>query len=259
MKEETISVNGKSIHTRQSEGHDSAYPTLLCIHGNLGSGRWFEPLLADYPGHAVAPDMPNFGQSDHIDACTIPAYAGWVAAIMDTLGIGSAAVLGHSLGGAVAMELLVRKPALVERLILVDSSPIDGLVTPKEHYPAIEAYKADKNILAQALRTVVPTIKDEAFFAKLVDDAWAMNRECFIGHAEALADAVYTEKLKGVAIPTDVISGGLDVLITTERAHEMATFFGGGAHRFPASGHSPMVEIPDEFNELIRTILRGEA
>ena len=257
MNEEKVTVNGKSIHIRQSKKVDAAYPTLLCIHGNLGSGRWFEPLLADYPGHAIAPDMPNFGQSDHIDTCTIPSYAEWIAHIADSLGISSAAVLGHSLGGAVAMELLVQNPELVDRLILVDSSPIGGLITPKEHYPAIEAYKSDKTILAQALKTVVPTIKDEEFFDKLVDDAWAMNRECFIGHAETLGKAVYTERLKGVSVPTDVISGELDVLITEERANEMATFFGGSAHRFQACGHSPMVEVPEAFNELIKTILRG--
>lgn len=259
MNEREITVQGKRIHLRESERADASFPTLVCIHGNLGSGRWFEPLLARYPGRAVAPDMPNFGQSDHIGDWTMAAYANWIAAICDGVGIDRAAVLGHSLGGAVAMELLASHPALVERLILVDSSPVDGLFTPKEHYPAIEAYKADKTILSQALKTVVPTIKDEQFFAQLVDDAWKMNRDCFIGHAEELGKADFTTRLRGASVPVAVMRGAHDILITEERAQKLADFFGGTLETFATSGHSPMVEVPDEFAERVTALLRASA
>ncbi|MFW6212174.1 MAG: alpha/beta fold hydrolase [Spirochaetota bacterium] len=258
MTERTITVAGKTVYVRESGGA-TPLPTLLCIHGNLGSGRWFEPLLERYPGRAIAPDMPNFGQSEHIDECSMAAYARSITAICDELGVERAAVLGHSLGGAVAMELLATYPALVERLILVDSSPIDGLVTPKEHYPAIEAYKADKAVLAAALKTVVPMAKDEAFFIKLVEDGWKMNRECFIGHAEELGKADYRKRLEGATTPVNVMRGAHDILITEERAQTLATFFGATLDTFEASGHSPMVEVPDEFAATLASRLRETA
>jgi branched-chain amino acid transport system permease protein len=259
MTERKITVDGKQIHIRESEGTDASFPVLLCIHGNLGSGRWFEPLMAAYPGRCIAPDMPNFGQSDHLNEWTIAAYASWIAKICDAIGVTDLAVLGHSLGGAVAMELLAAYPVLVRRLILVDSSPIDGLITPKEYYPAIEAYKSDKNILGQALKAVVPMIQDEEFFQKLLDDAWKMNRDCFIGHAEELAGADYRERLRGVEVAVSVFRGAHDALITAEHADHLAAFFGGAVHTFVASGHSPMVEIPLEFTEKLVEILREEA
>jgi branched-chain amino acid transport system permease protein len=259
MNERTITVADTSIYIRESAATDESLPTLLCIHGNLGSGRWFEHVLDAYPGRAVAPDMPNFGRSDHIDDWSMPAYANWIRAIADALGTERAVILGHSLGGAVAMELLASHPELVERLILVDSSPIDGLFTPKEHYPAIEAYKADKAILAQALKTVVPMIKDEAFFAQLVDDAWKMNRDCFIGHAEELGKADFTTRLRGASVPVAVMRGAHDILITDEKAKALADFFGGTLETFATSGHSPMVEVPDEFAERVTALLRTSA
>ncbi len=271
MKEHTIAVRGKSIHVRESAGvdtpdtqdaRDASFPTLLCIHGNLGSGRWFEPLFAEYPGRAVAPDLPNFGESDHIDGFSMRVYAEWLVTICETLGVAASgrplAVLGHSLGGAVAMELLYRRPALVSRLVLVDSSPVEGLVTPKQYHPAIEAYKADKAVLAAALRTMVPTLTDAEFFDKLVDDAWKMNRDCFIGHAEQLGNADYREKLAGVGTPVHVLRGDGDPLITERRAAETAAFFGSTVYTFAGCGHSPVIEQPERFNAVLLDILRED-
>jgi len=256
MNERTLTIEGKTIYLRESSGTEPALPTLLCVHGNLGSGRWFEHLLDTYPGRAIAPDMPNFGRSDHIDEWSMVAYAHWIKATCEELGVEQAAILGHSLGGAVAMELLATYPALVERLILVDSSPIDGLVTPEEHYPAIEAYKADKSILAAALKTVVPMVKDEGFFAELVEDAWKMNRDCFIGHAQELGKADFRTRLAGAELPVHVMRGAHDILITEERAGTLADFFSATLDTFESSGHSPMVEVPDEFASTLTSRLR---
>lgn len=258
MQEREITVNGTAIHVRESDG-GAGYPPLLCIHGNLGSGRWFEPFAAEYRGRVIAPDMPNFGSSGHINEWSVGAYGRWMGAICDALGLGRAVVLGHSLGGAVAMELLAERPGLVERLILVDSSPVEGLFTPPEYYPAIEAYKSDKAVLAQALRSVVPYAKDEEFFGLLVDDAWKMNRDCFIGHAETLGKADYRTRLRGASVPVDVLYGAHDVLITDERARATAEFFGASVHRFETSGHSPMVETPQEFARVVDGIVGGAA
>ena len=259
MTKKTIRLRDKKILVREGSGTDASLPVLVCIHGNLGSGRWFAKFLDTYPGRAVAPDMPNFGESEHIKTCTMAGYADWIAAIMAALGIERAAVLGHSLGGAVAMELLASRPELVSQLILVDSSPLEGLVTPKEYHPAIEAYKADKLILAQALAGIAPMNADEAFFAELVDDAWQMNRACFIGHAEELGTADYTERLAATSIPVAVFRGAHDVLITADHADRLASHLGGSVRTFAASGHSPMVEVPDEFGQAVLETVRGTA
>jgi len=257
MIAENLRLDGVSIHLRSKEGWDPSWPDLVCVHGNLGSGRWFEGLIAAYPGRVIAPDLPNFGDSGPAGDCSIGTYGGWVLAIARAKGFSRAAYLGHSLGGAVAMEALARAPDAVSSLVLVDPSPVEGLVTPKEHYPAIEAYKADKAVLARALRGVVPTLADEALFAALVDDAWKMRRDCFIGHAEALAVADFRQRLAGARLPVSVAVGEKDVLISEAKARETADFFSAELTVIPDCGHGPMVEKPEPFNRFVLDALRG--
>jgi pimeloyl-ACP methyl ester carboxylesterase len=54
-----------------------------------------------------------------------------------------------------------------------------------------------------------------------------------------------------------VLRGAHDILITEERGQKLADFFGGTLDTFGASGHSPMVEVPDEFAERVTTLLRA--
>lgn len=252
-------IDGITIHMRSTyapgrQNSGAAFP-LVCIHGNLGSGRWFEPLFDRYRGPLIAPDLPNFGQSDSIDSWEIADYADWVERICRTEGITRAAVLGHSLGGAVAMELLARRETLAEQIILVDSAPVDGLVTPESYYPAIEAYRRDKEHLRKALRTVMPAMKDQKLFEALVDDAWQMNPKCFIGHAQALGRANFTSKLSGLSIPALVMYGSQDTLIGEHRARATASFFDAELLIFENCGHSPPVELPEEFAAAIEEFL----
>jgi pimeloyl-ACP methyl ester carboxylesterase len=117
-----INVNGVELHyTAMGQG-----PTILLIHGLNGSTfsfRHLAPLLAD--GYRVlALDLMGFGYSErppHAEYSLV-AQAHLVNGFLDALGIEKAVVLGHSLGGAVAMHLAVMFPERVGRLILVDSA-----------------------------------------------------------------------------------------------------------------------------------------
>lgn len=247
MEQKTITIDQLNVHLRISEGSDPSQPPVVCIHGNLGSGRWFEPLMELYPGPMAAADLPNFGQSSHSDRHSIADYGHWAAAIIARLGWDRPVVLGHSLGGAVAMEVAATRPELIGPLVLVNSSPVEGLVTPKEHYPLIEMYKGNKEVLAQALKGVVPRLENQQFFAQLVDDAWAMAPHCFIGHAEALALADYRNRLGGYDSGVAVIYGTEDLLITPAINKATAEFFGASEYPLENAGHSPMVEDPEAF------------
>lgn len=117
-----ISVDGVELHyTETGQG-----PPILLIHGLNGctfSFRHLAPLLSD-GFRVLALDLMGFGYSErplHADYSLV-AQARLVSGFLDALGIEKASVLGHSLGGAVAMHFAVMFPDRVEKLILVDSA-----------------------------------------------------------------------------------------------------------------------------------------
>jgi len=252
MREDLVTVKGRRLHFREAgEGR----PVVL-VHGNTGSSRWFV-RIEEIPGvRFIAPDLPNFGESDGIGAVEIDEYAAYLLAFLDALSIRTATVVGHSLGGAVAMSLALSNPQRVTRLLLIDSAPIAGLVTPEEHYPAIEQYRANRQLLAQALRFVVPHLSDERFFEELVDDAQRMHPDAFVGNARALARYDYTKEAGRFDRPVLFIVGAEDVLVTEAMAQETARSFPLGRSRtLPGVGHSVIVEDPRLFREILADFL----
>jgi branched-chain amino acid transport system permease protein len=259
MEQQYVTVNGVEMCYLQSgpgPGADGA-PAAVLIHGNTGSNLWYSRAM-DVPGlSCYAPDMPNFGCSGHIDTADIDTYADYVKAFADALGLEAPVIVGHSLGGAVAMSYALRYPEAVSKLMLVDSAPPDGLQTPEEHYPIIEQYKNDRNLLKQALGGLLPSLTDDAFFDELVDRGMAMNPIAFSGNARALARFDYADRTASFTKPVLVVVGKKDLLITEEIGQKTAAAFPNA--RFEALddvGHAVMVEDPPRFAELLGRFAR---
>ncbi len=102
-------------------------PPLVVLHGMLGSSRNWQTAGRDLAArwHVLAPDMRNHGSSPHDDTMTYEAMADDVREWLDAQGLGRVALMGHSMGGKVAMMLACRQPDRVERLTVVDIAPKD--------------------------------------------------------------------------------------------------------------------------------------
>ncbi|TCZ58567.1 alpha/beta fold hydrolase [Roseicella aquatilis] len=110
---------------------------LVLLHGLFGSaGNWGaiqKRLAATH--RVIALDLRNHGASGRAAAMDYPAMADDVAETLRALGAAPAAVLGHSMGGKVAMALALAQPALVERLVVADIAPVT-------YPPALRGYVA---------------------------------------------------------------------------------------------------------------------
>jgi esterase len=102
-------------------------PPLVILHGMLGSSRNWQTAGAELAAHfqVFALDLRNHGRSPHADDMGYGALADDVLAWLDTQGLARVTLLGHSLGGKVAMRLACRSPQRVTRLIVVDIAPRD--------------------------------------------------------------------------------------------------------------------------------------
>ncbi len=125
-------------------------PALLLVHG-IGddSSTWQDviPHLAE-KYTVIAPDLLGHGRSDKPRAdYSVAAYANGMRDLLSVLGIESVTVIGHSLGGGVAMQFAYQFPHMVERLVLVAS----GGVT-KDVHPALRLISVP--IVSEALRVL---------------------------------------------------------------------------------------------------------
>lgn len=103
-------------------------PSAIFLHGIGGDGTSWLPELEALAGHwrAVAWDMPGYGGSPTLPEMNFPALAGALKDLLGRLGIERAHLVGHSIGGMVALEFAVRFPESVESLVLYATSPAFG-------------------------------------------------------------------------------------------------------------------------------------
>lgn len=118
-------------HYRVVDGIRTRYLTagegdvVLLIHGLGGFAEYWQPLIdALSPDHrVVALDLPGFGRSEKLRdrLYTYQTFAPFVLSFLDALGVSTAALVGHSLGGGIALQAAIIAPARVTKLVLVSS------------------------------------------------------------------------------------------------------------------------------------------
>lgn len=102
-------------------------PTYLALHYWAGSGREFDQLRALLPAgtQLLAPDLPGFGQQAAPSGFdySVNSYADWVAAFASEQQLTDYVLIGHSMGGKIALALAARQPAGLRGLVLLSPSP----------------------------------------------------------------------------------------------------------------------------------------
>ena len=135
-------VNGINLYY---EIHGSGRPLIL-LHGGLGSGEMFGPvlpLLAERH-QVVAVDLQGHGRTADIDRpIDVRLMAGDIAALIDHLRLATPDVVGYSLGGGVALQTAAKYPAKVRRLVLVSAN-----MRPDAIYAEMRAQQGQVNASA---------------------------------------------------------------------------------------------------------------
>lgn len=140
-------------------------PPLIILHGLLGSSRNWQTAGRDLAAHfhVCALDLRNHGESFHAREMSYAIMAADVIAWMDTQGIARAHLLGHSMGGKIAMRLACEHPGRVEKLVVVDIAP---KAYPRSHMRDFEAMNgldlATLTSREEAERRIEPLVADWA-------------------------------------------------------------------------------------------------
>jgi pimeloyl-ACP methyl ester carboxylesterase len=251
-------------------------PAVLLIHGISGdSDAWvrvLHPLAA--AGHEViAPDMPGAGDSerqrgDH----SLGAHASMLRDLLTAIDRGPVTVVGHSLGGGMAMQFAYQFPEMVERLVLVDSGGLGREVSPLIRaalLPGAERFLSLAN--GEEVRSAVAgmgRLLDRVGLKPSSDVTEALRgvgslqdrdrREAFVRTARSVISlggqrVSANDKLYLAAhVPTMIVWGERDKLIPVDHAHAAHEAMPGSRlELFPTAGHFPMLDDPERFTALL--------
>ena len=272
MRETEIRLHGHRLHYRIG----GRGPLLVLVHGITNSSATWEPVLATLGRRftVIAPDLLGHGDSAKPRGdYSLGANASLLRDFMLALGHERATIVGHSLGGGIAMQFAYQFPDRIERLVLVSSGGLGRHVTPLLRAVALPGAEFVLPLLASE-----PLVNAGAKIGGLIDrigvrlgsDIAAMAtgfaslqdieaRRAFVQTARAVIDVGgqrvnATDKLYlAEAVPTLILWGDRDPIIPARhgiRAHELMP--GSRLRIFEGTGHFPHHDDPVGFAAAIR-------
>jgi pimeloyl-ACP methyl ester carboxylesterase len=271
----TTIVHGRSVsYMEAGEG-----PVLLLVHGIAGSCENWREVIEPLSRHhtVIAPDFPGHGASEAgAGDYSIGALAAGLRDLLLALGHERATVVGHSLGGGVAMQLAYQFPEMIERLVLVSSGGLGPEVSPVLRAAALPGADifisltagagqkvgsaVGRGLTAIGLRPNADVAEVARGYASLSD---ADRRAAFLDTLRAVVstrgqrvhagDRLYLAE----AVPVLIVWGARDSIIPArhgEDAHRAIP--GSRLEVFEDVGHLPQLEAPGRFIAVLERFLR---
>ncbi len=225
---------------------------LLLLHGNTASGRWFTRLDVPDGYMAIAPDLPGFGESYRSGRYDIGLYAESIIELMDAMEIGSAIILGHSLGGAIAVELVYSHQDRFTALIMANTIPFSNARLTEEYLNRAAKYANDDVLLRSALQAIAPTLTDEDMIEMMFEEARKMDPLGFTENPIALTRLNQSGKLAGFGKPVLFLASEQDLTIPSSYMRYYASVTPLARYEeLKGIGHAPMLEDPVAFTKAV--------
>lgn len=223
---------------------------VVLIHGNLASKRWWNlvkgKLAERFTVYMI--DLRGCGESEQpTGGYSVPQYGDDVAAFIQRLGLNKVSLVGHSMGGAIAMDVASKLPEFIDRVVLLNPAPVSGYSVTEEKLELIKKYSEDRELLKLALAATVPSYSHLPFFLQLFEDALraaftAVHNVC------SLAEVDYTLWAKQFSRPVLLLYGEQDNLIPLDAMEKTRNIFRNCTMiTHSGVGHSPQVEDPEWF------------
>lgn len=227
-----VKVNDIQIYY---EVHGQGFP-LIMIMGLSGNIDWWDPRMIrelSKKFKVVVFDNRGAGRTDISDRkYTIRLFADDTASLMDALGISKAYVLGISMGGMIAQELVLNYPEKVEKLILC-STNCGGSRSVPPSANVMEMLIADKSALSleEITKMMIPLLLTEDFIKSnpnLVEFITQqvlkapISEEAFIRQLNAIMEFDAYERLPQIKVPTLILHGKHDTLVPPDNASILA-------------------------------------
>jgi 3-oxoadipate enol-lactonase len=241
-------------------------PTVLMLHGIGGGHLAFAPQVETFASsgyRAVAWDMPGYGRSAPIEPYNFKGLAQSCITLIESLQCGDVILLGHSMGGMVAQEVVARRPELVSKLILCGTTPSFGKPDgdwQREFIAQRTAPLDAGKTMADLAEVLVPQMVGPGS----LPEGLRLARHCmsqvpastYRRALEALVTFDRRADLGRIQVPTLVLAGEHDRNAPPAAMKKMADAIARSTYlEMRGVGHLQNLEAPDDFDALVLNFL----
>jgi len=265
--------DGARAHVRDQGPKDA--PVLVLVHGSNASlftwvpwvnrlDKTFRVVSLDLPGHGLTGAVPNGDYSQE-------GMVAFTLEVADKLHLAKFAIAGNSMGGGVAARFAEEHPDRLTHLILVDAAGMQvasGDKTPLAFRIArtpvvnrIMLYITPRSIVSEGLNDAI--VHKEIINDRMVDLYWDFarmkdTRAATLKRFSLPINRDVENNIGKIKTPTLILWGEQDHLIPVAAAHRYADAIPGSKLIvYPATGHIPMEEVPDQSADAVRKFLNG--
>ncbi len=230
IKSLRLQVDGYLAHYLKAGGG----PPVVLLHGGASdSGDWVHAMTDLHPSYTLyAPDLIGYGLSEsHKDGYYLSDFVQFTLGFTEAVGLDSHVLVGHSLGGRICLEMALRYPERVRKLILIDTVGF-GKLSP----------------LGKMLGAAAWGVRKVLGRPQPYPD--------FLRRQEEDGDWRCLDELSGLRMPTFIVWNRYDPYYPVTGAMQAARLI-PRAHLevLPGYGHAPHVKRPNVFNRLLRSFL----
>jgi 2-hydroxy-6-oxonona-2,4-dienedioate hydrolase len=231
------------LHTREWEPPGRAAGTLVLVHGLVVAGRFWEPTaerLADR-WRVLVPDLPGYGRSSGDRPVTVADLGAALAAWAEARNLPRCAWLAGSFGCQVLTELALRRPGLVDRMVLV-APTLDP--TARTLPAVLRRWQRESSTQSFRLQRL------------LVRDYARAGVRCAVATVRAALDDRVEDRLPHLDVPTLVVRGTADPLTPQGWAEEVTRLLPRAQLAVvPDAPHALPFDAPDALADVVRPFL----
>lgn len=252
MGEHALTVEGlgrlEVTVTQLGEGQ----PFLL-LHGGAGPQSmtgFAQRFAGTKPVSVVAPTHPGFGGTPRPEAlASVGGLAKVYIALLEELGLEDVTIVGNSVGGWIAAEMLLLESPRVSGAVLVDAVGIEVLGHPVADFFALTMDEVFKLSFHDPDRFRI----DPATLPAAAQEIAAGNRTALMAYAgRSMCDPELTQRLASLEIPTLVLWGESDGVVDPDYGRAYAAAIPASSFQLlPGTGHMPQMETPDQVVQAI--------
>ena len=271
MRGEFVDVGDARLYY-YAAGTRGAGEPIVFVHGFPTSAHLWSRVVPLMPeGHrVVVVDLLGYGRSDRPKGAdlTIRGHADRLVRLLDLLGINYAAIVGHDLGGGIALDLTLRAPARVSRLCLVDSVAFDGwpgrevrlaraTMPLTRHLPSSwigTILRAD--LLRGYLSSEHGAHSVDQFIRPFLEADGVQTLVAHLGALDARETMAHESRLKEVVVPAAIVWGSDDPFLPVDLGRRLQAAIPGATLEVVAGGrHFLPEEAPERVANVVKSLL----